>query len=475
MKTKIKTKLIRMNLWVILPILALVLLLTVFTIDRYQLENTKKTLLYDSYLLQVYLNQYLTISRKDLLSEKEIYFLNHDLSRMVKLRTQTFYLRGEVYVDSEQEGSAVDRGAFLQDQGVKLALENQKNYTIIKMDRHRSFLINFPFYCDGDLVGVMRLTYPLGEEDTFRNRLFIALSTIGLFVVLVLGKLLAYFTGQIVTPLTKLQYAVQTFAEGRLTEDLQINSGDEVEELAASFRQMTTKIHSLIENLKIEQNKQENFFNQMTHEFRTPITTIIGYADIINKMGSPEERAECSKYIISESNRLLRMVEDILGSSMLKTYTLNLNKTRSDLDQLLRESIQIMKYKADKYGVELNLYSEKTALLEFDRDKIKQVILNMIDNAINHSKTEQVDIHLYRGPKRVAIAIRDYGQGIPAQRLEQIKKRFLGMDLEQIPTSNGHGFGLPLSARIMHLHNGKLLIRTAEDGGTTVFLLFRKY
>ncbi|HBL37005.1 MAG TPA: sensor histidine kinase, partial [Firmicutes bacterium] len=92
-----------------------------------------------------------------------------------------------------------------------------------------------------------------------------------------------------------------------------------------------------MENLKIEQNKQENFFNQMTHEFRTPLTTIIGYADIINKMGSPEERAECSKYIISESNRLLRMVEDILGSSMLKTYTLNLNKTRSDLDQLLRE------------------------------------------------------------------------------------------------------------------------------------------
>ena len=149
MKTKIKTKLIRMNLLVILPILALVLLLTVFTIDRYQLENTKKTLLYDSYLLQVYLNQYLTISRKDLLSEKEIYFLNHDLSRMVKLRTQTLYLRGEVYVDSGQDGSAADRGVFLQDQGVKLALENQKNYTIIKMDRHRSFLINFPFYCDG--------------------------------------------------------------------------------------------------------------------------------------------------------------------------------------------------------------------------------------------------------------------------------------------------------------------------------------
>ena len=99
----------------------------------------------------------------------------------------------------------------------------------------------------------------------------------------------------------------------------------------------------------------------------------------------------------------------------------------------------------------------------------------MIDNAINHSKTEQVDIHLYRGPKNLVIAIRDYGQGIPAQRLEQLKKRFLGMDLEQIPTSSGHGFGLPLSAKIMHLHNGKLLIRTAEDGGTTVFLLFRKY
>jgi signal transduction histidine kinase len=291
--------------------------------------------------------------------------------------------------------------------------------------------------------------------------------------VLVLGELLSYFTGQIVTPLSKLQFAVQTFAEGQLTEDLNINSGDEVEELAASFRQMTTKIHSLIENIKIEQNKQENFFNQMTHEFRTPLTTIIGYADIINKMGSAEERTECSKYIISESKRLLRMVDDILGSSMMKTFSLNLNKTRSDLDQLLRESIQIMKYKADKYGVELNLFAEKAISFEFDRDKIKQVILNIIDNAINHSKTEQVDINLYQRPKKVVISIRDYGQGINNQRLEQIQKRCSGMDMSQIPTSGGHGFGLPLSLKIMNLHNGKLLIRTAEDGGTTVYLIFR--
>lgn len=472
MKTTIKAKLIKMNMLVIFPMLMLILLTTVFTIDRYQLINVKKTLLNDSYILQIYLNQYLTTSKKRVLPEKELYFLNHDLSRMVKLRTQIFYLQGSLYVDSIPEGVEEDRIEFFNDPGIQLAMENKKNYYVKKEGRYRSFLISFPFYRDKELAGVMRLTYPLEEEDTFRKRLFIVLFIVGLVTLLLLGIFLSFFTGQIVTPLTRLQLAVQAFAEGRLTDDLNIDSGDEVEKLAVSFNEMTRKLNNLIENLRIEKNKQKNFFNQMTHEFRTPLTTIIGYADILKQLESDKERGECSKYIISESKRLLRMIDNILRSSMLKTYTLNPDKKTSDLDKLLRETIKIMKYKASKYGIELNLFSKEAVLLEFDRDKIKQVLLNIIDNAITHSKTEKVDVHLYQGNKKVAVAIRDYGQGIPAKRLEQIQKRISGMDLELITTQSGHGFGLPLSTKIMELHGGRLLIRTTEYAGTTVFLLF---
>lgn len=87
MRTTIKAKFLRMSLLIIMPVLILIILFTVFTIDRYKLLNVKKTLLNDSYILQVYLNQYLSSNRKDTLSEKELYFLNHDLSRMVRLRS----------------------------------------------------------------------------------------------------------------------------------------------------------------------------------------------------------------------------------------------------------------------------------------------------------------------------------------------------------------------------------------------------
>ena len=111
--------------------------------------------------------------------------------------------------------------------------------------------------------------------------------------------------------------------------------------------------------------------------------------------------------------------------------------------------------------------------LELDRDKIKQVILNMVDNAINHSKTENIDLHLYQGKKKVAVAIRDYGRGIPARRLEEINQRIAGLGPELIGSAqSGHGFGLPLSAKIMELHGGRLIIRTAAHTGTTIFLLF---
>lgn len=472
MRTTIKAKFIRMSLLIIMPVLILIILFTVFTIDRYKLLNVKKTLLNDSYILQVYLNQYLSSNRKDTLSEKELYFLNHDLSRMVRLRSQILYLQGSIYVDSHQELSENDRQCFISDSGIQLAAENKKNYWIKKENRDRFFLISFPFYCDQKLVGVMRLTYPLHDEDVFRDRLLIVLSIVCLIVLLVLGVLLSFFTGQIVTPLTKLQLAVQDFADGRFSDNFKINSGDEVEELALSFTKMAAKLNELIENLKTEQNKQKDFFNYMTHEFRTPLTTIIGYADLLNKMDSNKERDECLKYITNESRRLLRMVNDILRYSKLNTYSMELEKRDTDLDQLLRESIEIMRYKAGKYGIELNLYSEKPVILKIDRDKIKEVILNIIDNAINHSKTEKVDIRLYRQNKKVVVSIRDYGQGISAEWLERIRERFSGFNFDTVNTQSGHGFGLPISDKIMELHGGRLLIRTSEHGGTTVFILF---
>ncbi len=474
MKTTIKAKFIRMSLLIILPVLIMIILFTVFTIDRYKLLNVKKTLLNDSYILQVYLNQYLSSSWKDTLSEKELYFLNHNLSRMVRLRSQILYLQGSIYADSHQEAKENDLQSFINDPGIQLAAENKKNYWIKKEKWNRSFLISFPFYQDQNLVGVMRLTYPLQEEDVFRDRLLIVLSILGLVVLLVLGILLSFFTGQIVTPLTKLQLAVQAFADGRLLDDLKIDSGDEVEELALSFNKMATKLNELIANLKTEQNKQKDFFNHMTHEFRTPLTTIIGYADLLTKINSNDERDECLKYITSEGRRLLRMVNDILRYSKLNTYSLELKKKVSDLDQLLRESIEIMRYKASKYGIGLNLYSEKPVILEIDWDKIKEVIFNIIDNAFNHSKTEKVDIRLYQRNKKVVVAIRDYGQGISAEWLERIRERFTGFNFDMVNTQSGHGFGLPISEKIMELHGGKLLIRTSELGGTTVFILFNQ-
>ena len=472
MRTTIKAKLIKMNVLIILPMLILIVLFTVFTIDRYQLLNVKKTLLNDSYILQVYLNQYLSRNKKEVLSEKELYFLNQDLSIVVKLRSQIFYSLGEIFIDSYQEVSEKERNKFRNDPGIQLAAENKKNYWIKKENRQRVFLISFPIYCDHDLVGVMRLTYPLAAEDVFRNRLLIVLSIVGLIVLLILGLLLSFFTGQIVTPLTKLRLAVQSFADDQLTDDLKINSGDEVEELALSFNNMATKLNELIENLKTEQNKQKDFFNHMTHEFRTPLTTIIGYADLLKRLDSDEEQEECFKYIRSESKRLLRMVEDILRHSKLRTYTLKLDKRMCALDHLLRESVEIMRYKADKYGIELSLYSRDSVILEIDRDKVKQVVLNIIDNAINHSKTEKVEIHLYQQTKKIVVAIRDYGQGISPDWLARIRERFSGLNLEAVNTQSGHGFGLPISEKIMELHGGRLLIRTSECGGTTVFICF---
>jgi two-component system, OmpR family, sensor histidine kinase ArlS len=468
MKKTIKTKFISLSISIILPMFALMVFVVVFSIDHYNLQNVKKTALNDSYLIQIYLSQYFAENSPENLSEREIYFLNYDLSKLVGLRTQLFFLRGHVYVDSGKETLKRDTDLFLQTKEAGLALANKKNFVIKHLTGHRFFMMSFPFYQNKKLIGVMRFEYPLKEEDQFRVNLSMILSLISFLVSIIFILLLYIFTQRIVSPLATLKTRVLNFTGGKLQETLKIQSGDEVEELADAFNKMANNITSLLQSLQDEKTKQQEFFNNMTHEIRTPLTTIIGYADIIEKLDNKAERNDCLQYIQTEGKRLLRLVNDLFRLSKLNKYTLTLNKVPCNLEKILQETAEIVRYKANKYGIAINTSVNANVKLKADKDKLKEVLLNLFDNAILHSKSPQIDIVLSSDGEEAVLAVTDYGQGIDAKQMEKIQSKIFGCHMNSIYDQAGHGYGLPVSKSIVEAHGGRLEIDSIVGKGTTV-------
>jgi two-component system sensor histidine kinase ArlS len=468
MKKTIKVKFISLNIYIILPILVLMIWVIVFSVDQYNLVNVKRTVLNDSYLSQVYLSEYFSKQLYRKPEEKDIYFLNYNLSKLMGMRTQLFFSQGQIYVDSGKETTKRDRNLFLKSCEARLALANQKVFVVKRLNRHRYFIMNFPFYRNKQLVGAMRVEYPLNKEDRFRTNLSIILSLFSLLVLFIFILLTYIFTQRIVSPLATLKAGVRKFARGKLTEPIKIQSGDEVEELADVFNQMAGNINHLLQSLQDEKEKQQEFFNNMTHEIRTPLTTIIGYADIIEKLDQHEERSDCLRYIQTEGERLLRLINDLFRLSKLNTYILALNKVPCSLEEILQETVEIIRYKANKYGIVINTLIMTKIKLKADKDKIKQVLLNLLDNAILHSKSLQIDIVMSKEENEALLEVKDYGQGIGSKQMEKIRKKFSGCSINSIYDQAGHGYGLVVSKNIVEAHGGSFEITSVERAGTTV-------
>lgn len=468
MKTTIRAKFISLSILIILPMFALMTLFLVLSVDQYNLANVKKTVLNDSYLLQIYLSQYLAENAGQPLGEREFYFLNRDSGKLVGLRTQLFITEGRFYVDSEKETTETEKEHFISGRETKLALSGRKNFILKHSNRQRCFQMNFPVYQNRNPIGVMRIEYSLKAEDRFKTNFSIILALINLLVCAAFIVLLSVFTQGIVSPLTQLKLMVQKFAAGKLEEDAKIKSGDEVEELADAFHKMAYNINQLIQSLQAEKIKQQEFFNNMTHEIRTPLTTIIGYADIIEKLESKEERNDCLQYIRTEGKRLLRLVADLFRSSQLNTYTLTLTKTQCNPEKLLRETVEIIRYKANKYGIVIDTSIQAKIKLRVDQDKLKEVLLNLIDNAILHSKSPKINILLSAGPREALFEVKDFGQGIDEFQMEQIQQKFSGCQVNSIYDQAGHGYGLTISKKIIEAHGGSLEMESMPEEGTIV-------
>ncbi|KXK52575.1 MAG: putative two-component histidine kinase [Chloroflexi bacterium OLB13] len=219
------------------------------------------------------------------------------------------------------------------------------------------------------------------------------------------------------------------------------------------------------------QQSQRDFLANVSHDLKTPLTSIQGYSQAIID-GAVREPAVAAEVIYSEAGRLTRMVSELTDLARLQAGHVALHLDRIDLSSLVGALSQRLEVVAQKKQVQLNVITPGRLIVTVDGDRLAQVITNLISNAINFTpEGGHIDIGLRALDNGVEIAVRDSGIGIPAAELSRVFERFYQVDKARGPR-RGTGLGLAIAKEIITAHGGRIHAESAGEGHGTTFVVW---
>ncbi len=288
-------------------------------------------------------------------------------------------------------------------------------------------------------------------------------------------------------PIGKLREATRKVGAGDLSVRADIDSRDELEELGKSFNDMVEKIVTNIEKReKVEKElikardealaaakAESQFLTNVSHELRTPITSIKSFAEILRDYGDqePKERKEFLDIIISESERLTRLIEDVLNLSRMQAGHFRLKIREIDIRETIEEVVDAIQPLGLDRGIFVHLDIEpglpKTA---GDRDRLKQVWTNLLSNAIKFSRGEEkVKVRARKANGAIVVEVEDKGPGISPEDQEKIFERFKQVTSDIMTEKpSGTGLGLTIAKDIVERHGGRIEVQS-EVGKGSIF------
>lgn len=231
-------------------------------------------------------------------------------------------------------------------------------------------------------------------------------------------------------------------------------------------------IIDITENVEREAIRRE-FTANVSHELKTPLTSISGFAELLMQGGTPDATVvDFSQTIYTEAQRLITLVNDIIKISELDEKSEHLVKERVDLFELSKEIIERLKISAGKKNISFNLIGEKAEITGV-RQILDEMIFNLCDNAVKYNKEHgTVDITIEKSDSATTLSVRDSGIGIPASQQNRVFERFYRVDKSRSKAEGGTGLGLSIVKHGANYHNAKLSLESVPDKGTTVTIIF---
>jgi heavy metal sensor kinase len=352
-----------------------------------------------------------------------------------------------------QNGTAFDSGSLR-------ASQPSYRETIINNTPLR--VLNVPLSYNGSRVAVMQVATPLTTVETARLYLVYVLLVLWFYGVIIAGFASWFTLGQTLEPLKSI---VETAENINRADDLSRRipllglEQDEIGSLVTTFNQTLERLEALF-------TSQQRFLADVSHELRTPLTVIKGNVDLMRRMKQLDDESLAS--IDQEAGRLTRLVGGLLMLAQAESGKLPLNFKPVELDILVTEVFQEMRVIAgNRVRVHLNEIDQMR--VNGDRDRLKQVLINLVANAIQYTpQNGDVFLSLARVGDQARIICRDTGPGIPAEDLPHIFERFYRAEKSRTRgKSTGFGLGLSITKWIVEHHNGRIEVESKEGRGTT--------
>ncbi|WP_235814646.1 cell wall metabolism sensor histidine kinase WalK [Propionispora sp. 2/2-37] len=293
---------------------------------------------------------------------------------------------------------------------------------------------------------------------------FLRLMSYSLLVGALLSVGLGYITSRSLTrPIADISQAARNFAKGNFNSRTKATGDDEIGGLGRTFNSMATSL------ARAEQNRRE-FLANVSHELKTPVASIQALAETLldGLADTPEQQERYLHTIVGESNRINRLIHDLLDMAQLEAGELSIVRKQLDLQQfLLRENDKYTSLLTDK-NLELTMQlPEQLPKVWADPDRLSQVLSNLLSNAIRHSPDNAViTLTAHTLPPFIAIGIRDQGDGIPPADLPYIWDRFYRVDKSRARSDGGTGLGLSITKKLVEAMGGEITVESTPGKGT---------
>lgn len=311
---------------------------------------------------------------------------------------------------------------------------------------------------DGRFAGIVFASATAQGLTDFMSEI-LKMFLLSAFVMMIVTFALVYVvTGNLVRPLQEMVKATESFAKGDFTARVPVNERDEIGKLSMAFNNMAT-------SLAQQETVRRSFIANVSHELKTPMTSIAGFIDGILDGTIPPEREQHYLTIVSdEVKRLSRLVRSMLNIAKIEAGEMTLKPTIFDINEVVLSSIFTFEQTIEGKQLEIKGLDAGKIMVEADEDLIHQVVYNLLENAVKFANEGgYVQVSYTVDPKRTYISIKNSGTGIPKDEISKVFDRFYKTDRSRSVDKTGVGLGLYIVRSIVNLHQSEVIVRSVEN------------
>lgn len=378
---------------------------------------------------------------------------------------QSLRNNGQVFIGPKKEIKFFDNNNFASQ-----LKENEQGSQIIEINRIQYLQVITKINIEQEDIYIENLV-DISKIYQLRNQNYRSYCIFLISISFLSSLIIALFSIHITKPLTKLKETSNIIAKGhfnvRIPTSTKVMQSPEFIYLAKDFNNMADKIENYIDELKDYTQRQEDFISRFTHELKTPLTSIIGYSDLLRTYDTdPEKRYELANYIYKEGKRLESLSQHLLQLILLKKDDFPLKPYPSSLffEELKHSLATLLK----KYQIKLLLEIEEANIL-IEPVLLKSLLYNLVDNACKASLPQNKVIIIGQIKKqRYQITVEDFGKGIPSDSIKKVTHPFYMVDKSRARKQGGAGIGLALCSEIARIHHSQLTIHSVYQQGTKI-------